>query len=131
MNIHAAQSIMEPGRGVAHRPPSPDKILEKLDTNADGALTADEARGPLAKRFERIDGNGDGAVSREELERSFAAVQSKMAERMADKSPGFPGELMQRLSPERQASLLELLQGLEEERKEAEEAEELVASEAS
>ncbi|MBF0587502.1 MAG: hypothetical protein HQL53_00090 [Magnetococcales bacterium] len=109
MNIDGmgrAAGMMRPNMG---RPPSPDQLIEKLDADGDGALNADEARGPLAKRFERMDGNGDGKVSREELERSFAAVQAKLAERMAEADSSFPGNLMRPISPEREASIMELL----------------------
>jgi hypothetical protein len=46
------------------------KMIERMDTDADGALTAEElAAGPQPKSlFERLDADGDGAVSKAEAD---------------------------------------------------------------
>jgi Ca2+-binding EF-hand superfamily protein len=41
-------------------------FFERLDTNADGRIDADEFKGP-DEAFERMDRNGDGAITRDEL----------------------------------------------------------------
>ena len=48
-------------------PPTPDQIIERLDSDSSGSITEDEAKGFMAKYFERIDANSDGEISEEEL----------------------------------------------------------------
>ena len=48
-------------------PPTPDEIIERLDSDGSGSITGDEAKGFMAKYFERIDANSDGEISEEEL----------------------------------------------------------------
>ena len=48
-------------------PPTPDQIIERLDSDGSGSITGDEAKGFIAKYFDRIDANGDGEISEEEL----------------------------------------------------------------
>ncbi len=45
-------------------------LLERMDTNKDGKISRDEAKGPLAKGFDRLDTNGDGYLDRAELRRA-------------------------------------------------------------
>ena len=47
--------------------PTPDQIIERLDSDGSGSITGDEAKGFIAKYFDRIDANGDGEISEEEL----------------------------------------------------------------
>ena len=42
--------------------------MERLDTNKDGKISKDEAKGPMVQHFDQIDANSDGFVSKEELE---------------------------------------------------------------
>jgi collagen type III alpha len=42
-------------------------ILERMDTNKDGKVSKEEAKGPLAANFARFDTNGDGFLDRNEL----------------------------------------------------------------
>jgi Ca2+-binding EF-hand superfamily protein len=42
-------------------------IFNSLDTNRDGTITKDEAKGLIKEHFDQIDRNGDGAISYEEL----------------------------------------------------------------
>jgi Ca2+-binding EF-hand superfamily protein len=52
--------------------------LERLDTNKDGKISKDEAKGPLAENFDRLDLNKDGYLDKEELTRAmtrFLAMQ--------------------------------------------------------
>ena len=50
------------------QPPSPDVIMEQMDTNKDGKLERVEIRGPLKEDFDRVDANRDGFITREELQ---------------------------------------------------------------
>jgi Ca2+-binding EF-hand superfamily protein len=45
-------------------------LLQRQDTNKDGKISRDEARGPLARNFDLIDTNKDGYLDREELLRA-------------------------------------------------------------
>ena len=47
--------------------PTPDQIIERLDSDGSGSITEDEAKGFMAKYFDRIDANGDGEIFGEEL----------------------------------------------------------------
>jgi Ca2+-binding EF-hand superfamily protein len=47
-----------------------DLLLERLDTNKDGKISRDEAKGPLAKNFDQLDTNKDGYLDKEELRRA-------------------------------------------------------------
>ena len=51
-------------------------IFDRLDTNRDGKITKDEAKGLIKEHFNQIDRNGDGVISYEEL---LQAAQEKHA----------------------------------------------------
>lgn len=61
-----------------------DMILNRMDTNKDGKISKDEARGPLAENFDKIDTNKDGFIDREELR---IVVERRMKERAAADKP--------------------------------------------
>ena len=54
-------------RDGSRAPPTPNQIIERLDSDASGSITEDEAKGFVAKYFERIDANSDGEISEVEL----------------------------------------------------------------
>jgi Ca2+-binding EF-hand superfamily protein len=56
-----------------------EMILKRFDTNHDGRISKDEARGPLAKNFDRIDVNKDGYLDRQELLRIAPLFQKAMS----------------------------------------------------
>jgi Ca2+-binding EF-hand superfamily protein len=45
-----------------------DRIMKRLDSNADGKITKDEFEKPMRKRFALLDLNDDGKITREEAE---------------------------------------------------------------
>jgi peroxiredoxin len=63
--------ISKSGEGGARRgpkgPPSPEKIIEMMDTNNDQQVSKSEVNGPLARDFDRLDVNNDGLLNKEEL----------------------------------------------------------------
>ena len=61
------------GRGGfgQRRRPDAERILERMDTNGDGVISLEEARGPMADRFKMMDTDENGSLSREELQKHF------------------------------------------------------------
>ena len=65
--------------GTAKTPPTSaevEKIIAKimlLDTNKDGKISRQEARGPFAENFDRLDTNKDGFLDRAEVRRFAGA----------------------------------------------------------
>jgi len=57
--------------------PSPQAVFEKLDADASGTLSQDEAKGPLAKNFDKIDADSDGEITRQELAKAGKAMQQR------------------------------------------------------
>ena len=62
-----------PGQG----PPDPAAVIARMDTNKDGAIQKDEAKGRLADAFDMIDANHDGKITAEELAAAFAAMRQQ------------------------------------------------------
>ena len=66
----AAQAKPEgaPADGKSRKgPPAPEEIIERMDADANGTISEDEVKGPLAQHFEEIDANSDGQLDQEEL----------------------------------------------------------------
>lgn len=57
----------KPHRERPDGPPKPEAMMERLDQNADGALTQDEVPAQLWERLQKADADGNGAVTVEEL----------------------------------------------------------------
>lgn len=75
--------------GAVYAAPKDGKRFDRLDTNEDGVLTAEELAAPSVKLVENADTDGDGALSAEELE-TFR--DAKRAERRAERDPDTNGD---------------------------------------
>ena len=58
------------GNKDRQQPPSTEELIKMMDSNKDGKLSKDEAKGPLEKDFAKIDTNKDGFLSQAELEKA-------------------------------------------------------------
>ena len=59
-----AMKAMHKGKGKGHKQPT----FAKVDTNNDGKITKNEAKGRLLKGFDKIDTDADGAITSAEFE---------------------------------------------------------------
>jgi len=72
----AAPALAGPGNG--------DRMIERMDLNGDGAVSAAEAGALRAVRFLSMDANGDGVVTEAEMvERIRARIEARVAKRFA------------------------------------------------
>jgi len=58
-------------------PPSPDKLIERFDTNKDGQLQAAELPERMQQRIGDIDKNGDAVVTKDELVAHFETMRAE------------------------------------------------------
>jgi hypothetical protein len=80
-----AREAMRPEARADHRapgdhrfgPPSPDKLIERFDTNKDGVLQAAELPERMQQNIGEIDTSGDGVVTKDELVARFAAKRAE------------------------------------------------------
>ena len=61
----------------------PGAIFDRLDTNRDRVLTADEVRAARGRMFDRIDTNRDGVITVAEMEAAKGRMQERAARRLA------------------------------------------------
>lgn len=61
------------------------KMMERLDANADGKLSAEEMQRPdrVARRFDRVDADGDGAITKAEFDAAQARAKGARKDRGA------------------------------------------------
>jgi len=64
-----------PGGGKGKGVPDPDRIMSRFDTDEDGAISKEEAIGPMERRFSQMDANEDGKVTAEELKTGMPGVR--------------------------------------------------------
>lgn len=62
--------------------------LEKLDTNADGAITRADAEASVLTAFGEIDANADGLLSQDELKAAHEAHRAEMKAKWEEKRAG-------------------------------------------
>ena len=68
-------------RGDKSRRPNPDEVISSLDTDKDGKISKEEAKGPLLKNFARVDTNKDGYATLEELKNAPKSGRKNRAKR--------------------------------------------------
>jgi Ca2+-binding EF-hand superfamily protein len=62
-----------------------DDILRRMDTNKDGKISREEAKGMIAENFDRIDTNKDGFLDRQEL---LVVARRRLANMGQNPAPG-------------------------------------------
>lgn len=60
-----------------HRPPHPDKLFEKMDSNSDGKVTKSEFSTISDEKFSKMDIDGDGVITKEEAKKHFKLMKKK------------------------------------------------------
>ncbi|AZO15396.1 MULTISPECIES: EF-hand domain-containing protein [unclassified Mesorhizobium] len=53
------------------------RILQRLDTNGDGAISKDEMLAARERLFKRLDRNGDGVIDESEIETARQAIDDR------------------------------------------------------
>ena len=74
---HAKPDGAQRDGGNTRQPPSIKQVFARLDANASGGISVDEAKGPLEAHFDQIDADGSGEITGEELK----ASRTKRSER--------------------------------------------------
>lgn len=59
---------------------SPEKLMERMDTDGNQLLSYSEAKGPIKNHFSRIDKNGDDMLSLDKLKNAQGKVKAKRTE---------------------------------------------------
>lgn len=77
-------SLLAAGPVLAMEPymPRSPKVFAKLDSNADGKITAAELQPRAAKRFDRLDQNSNGEVTAAEIDTAFQKVIAQRRDRI-------------------------------------------------
>ena len=70
--IHAKPEGAQRDGGNARQPPSIEQVFARLDADASGGISVDEAEGPLEGHFDQIDADGSGEITGAELKASRA-----------------------------------------------------------
>ena len=69
---HAKPDGAQRDGGNARQPPSIEQVFARLDADASGGISVDEAEGPLEGHFDQIDTDGNGEITGGELKASRA-----------------------------------------------------------
>ena len=69
---HAKPDGAQRDGGNARQPPSIEQVFARLDADASGGISVDEAEGPLEGHFDQIDIDGNGEITGAELKASRA-----------------------------------------------------------
>ena len=70
--IHAKPEGAQRDGGNARQPHSIEQVFARLDADASGGISVDEAEGPLEGHFDQIDADGSGEITGAELKASRA-----------------------------------------------------------
>ena len=70
--IHAKPDGAQRDGGNTRQPPNIKQVFARLDADASGGISEDEAKGPLEAHFDQIDADGSGEITGEELKASRA-----------------------------------------------------------
>ena len=70
--IQAKPNGAQRDRDNVRQPPSIEQVFARLDANASGGISIDEAVGPLEGHFDQIDTDGNGEITGYELKASRA-----------------------------------------------------------
>ncbi len=70
---------------AAHMEQKADYYMKKIDTNGDGAISADEHKAFAEGMFKSADKDGNGSVSRQELIDAKTAEKKEMEDAMGEK----------------------------------------------
>ena len=65
--VGQAQPVDAARGGQGKTLPNPAQVIDRLDADGSGTISAEEAKGSLAKRFDKIDADGDGEITESEL----------------------------------------------------------------
>ena len=57
-------------KGIHKNRPSAEQVFKDLDTNKDGNIDKNEAKGLLSNHFEKVDSNKDGFITKKELKKT-------------------------------------------------------------
>ena len=82
--IHAKPDGAQRAGGNFRQPPSIKQIFARLDADASGGISVDEAEGPLEAHFDQIDADDSGEITSAELKTS-RATRSKHSIEMRER----------------------------------------------
>ena len=86
LRVLATLALLLPGLSLAQ--PSPERVIEQLDTDGDNRISYEEFEPPRQRgrdRFEGGDTDGDGNLSREEMEAQLAKQIDEMTARAIER----------------------------------------------
>ena len=70
--IHAKPDGAQRDGGNVRKPANIEQVFARLDADASGGISLDEAEGPLEGHFDQIDADGNGEITGAELKESRA-----------------------------------------------------------
>ena len=80
--LAAVPALAQPGEGGPHGGPHGGRMLERFDSDKDGAISPQEFATARAANFARLDADGDGRIARQDFPDAVARAREERAERM-------------------------------------------------
>ena len=68
---------LEPLRAAQAQDMPGQRILQRIDTNGDGAISKDEMTAARERLFRRLDRNGDGVIDEKEIDSARQAIEDR------------------------------------------------------